>query len=105
MTAQLQWQDATSYRQGQRGKIAPTAWKVDIDDVMRVWICCDHIAYRGEWIMNIDHLGVQHLRVCPDDGRAPESVQREALDIAFKKVQEKQAELEAIATAFSAALS
>lgn len=52
----IEWKDATSYSQGERGKIAPRAWESRIEGI-RIRVTCGHIYYPGEWIMTNDDLG------------------------------------------------
>jgi hypothetical protein len=58
----IQWKDATSYSQGQRGTINPTAWECSFAGV-RIWVSCGHIYYPGEWVMNCDALDLDKRRL------------------------------------------
>ena len=51
----MNWEDATSYSKGQRGKQTQTAWQCKIDGA-KIWVSCDHRDYPNEWVMSCDQL-------------------------------------------------
>jgi len=58
----IEWKDATSYSQGERGKIEPTGWETTVSGV-RVLVTKGHVAYRGTWIMNCHELGLKERQI------------------------------------------
>lgn len=59
------WKDSTSYSQGQRGKIDPTAWELKIGNV-RVWIAVGHIYHPDNWVMDCNNIGLRELPIAPN---------------------------------------
>ena len=59
---QLFWKDATSYSQGQRGKVPQTAWECEMDGV-RIWVSCGHIDFDGRWIVTCRDVGLERREV------------------------------------------
>jgi hypothetical protein len=57
-----EWKDATSYRQGERGKKKPTAWETTIAGY-RVWVSCQHLHYPDRWVWTCRDLGVTEPKV------------------------------------------
>ena len=55
--AAIKWKDATSYSQGQYGRIDPTAWECVIEGI-RIWVSCGHRYYPGEWVVTCLNLGI-----------------------------------------------
>tara|TARA_R110000764_G_scaffold164200_1_gene251270 strand:- start:239 stop:550 length:312 start_codon:yes stop_codon:yes gene_type:complete len=80
----MNWKDATSYSQGQRGKAAQTAWKADFEGVI-VWVSCGHIDYRGSWVMRCRELGIDLERLEVADGASSELARDKAIETACHK--------------------
>ncbi len=53
----MEWEDATSYSRGQRGKVPQTAWEAEIDGA-RIWVSCGHLYFPGRWVMNCRVVGI-----------------------------------------------
>ena len=45
-----EWQDATSYSRGDKNRI-PTAYSVRLTRDFSIYVTCDHVHYRGIWIL------------------------------------------------------
>lgn len=56
----MNWTDATSYAQGQRGKAPQTAWEGKLGNV-RVWVSCGHKMYPDRWVMNCEAVKIKEL--------------------------------------------
>jgi len=52
-----EWKDATSYSQGQRGKIDPNSWETTIANI-QVWVSRGHIYNPETWVVTSRELGV-----------------------------------------------
>jgi hypothetical protein len=63
MSTAIEWTDATSYQQGQRGKIEPTGWEAKIRG-HRVYITKGHLYHREIWVMNCLPVGIREHRLC-----------------------------------------
>lgn len=74
----IQWRDATSYSQGQRGRIEPTAWECDVNGI-RVWVSNGHLYYPGEWVMNCPALQMEQSRIGPSAALTHSDAQKAAL--------------------------
>lgn len=60
--SEIEWKDATSYSQGQRGKVEPLSWECYVNGI-RVWVSQGHIAYRGEWVVSCRELDITTSRI------------------------------------------
>ena len=57
----LDWKDATSYRQGERGKIQPTMWKLSLGgkvSPIHITVTCGHTDFPNVWIMFCPEVGI-----------------------------------------------
>lgn len=79
---QIEWTDATSYSQGQRGKVSQTAWETTICGA-RVWVSCGHRYYPDRWVMNCQTLGIKGF-----DLGSTNASSEQARDRAINKVWE-----------------
>jgi hypothetical protein len=52
----IKWNDATQYKQGERGNKEPDAWSVEFED-LRIWIGKTHTLYPGKWVVNCREVG------------------------------------------------
>jgi hypothetical protein len=60
------WEDATSYRQGERGTRPPNAYSVK-SGPLRLSICSAHIYDPDHWVVNCHPLGVDMHRLGTND--------------------------------------
>lgn len=79
-----EWKDATSYRQGERGKIEPRSWKMCIGE-WRIWISCGHVYYPGEWIVTCRAIDISKHRL----GMIADMSTQDARRLALVVVREK----------------
>lgn len=86
MGERIEWKDATSYSQGQRGKIEPKSWRTTINGVS-VWVSKGHRYYPDFWIMNCHALGMEEEQVGASSWDA-ENAQAEALRMASKAARD-----------------
>ena len=77
----MEWKDATSYSQGQRGKKEPTAWSVKSGQV-GIYVTCGHIYYPSEWIMSCYAIGLKEVRLMVD---TKEDAQKKAIEIVIER--------------------
>lgn len=82
----IEWKDATSYSQGERGKIEPTAWECTVLGA-RIWISCGHLHYPGEWIINCSAIGFDQKRIGALADVSAEAAQAKALQMAGAKAR------------------
>ena len=91
-----EWKDATSYAQGQRGKIDPNSWEILFDGA-RIWMSKGHIYYPGKWIVNCHEAGIKEQEICPVSDTTPVSaVQESALKFVAVVMQQKAEKLHAL---------
>lgn len=83
-----EWKDATSYSQGQSGKIAPNAWECRIGGI-RIWVGSGHRSYPGEWVMHCHELGISEKRIGPTSSLSDHDARNEALKIAGSEASRK----------------
>lgn len=89
----IEWKDATSYSQGERGKRVPDAWECTVSGV-RVWIGSNHRYYPGEWVMHCHRLGIDTRQVGPASALSDEDARHEALKIAAREASRKARDLD-----------
>src|SRR5690606_41821688 len=94
----VEWKDATSYSQGQRGKIAPDAWECTVADV-RVWVGSGHRYYPGEWVMHCHTLGMEAIRIGPASALSEKEAQQAALTRAASEASKRATKLTDFAAA------
>lgn len=92
----IEWKDVTSYSQGQREKIEPTAWECRIEGI-RIWVSCGHIYYPGQWIMNCDALDIDKKHLAATGEIPVSAVLAKALRIAGITARERSERLAAMA--------
>jgi hypothetical protein len=73
-----QWEDCTSYSQGDKNRI-PTTWAIQSGGV-RVVVTNGHISRKGDWVMHCSALNM-HANPLPT-GITKEHAQQQALKIA-----------------------
>lgn len=54
----MEWKDATTYSQGQRGAKEPTSWEVGSGRVS-VWVSKGHLHHPDEWVVTCHALGME----------------------------------------------
>jgi hypothetical protein len=67
------WKDATSYRQGKRGKQEPTSWERIFDSGDRIWISRSHLSHPESWVMNVldeKHVFLGESSISADSAKA-----------------------------------
>lgn len=77
----VKWKDATSYSQGQRGKIGPNSWEAEISGY-KIWISSGHLYYPDEWIMNCRGLDIERKVLGPKSTMSENDAQVKAVDYA-----------------------
>lgn len=88
----IEWKDATSYSQGQRGKIEPNAWECAVSGV-RVWVGSGHRYYPDEWVMHCYSLDIEAKRIGPTAALSDADAQCEALRIAASEASRRATNL------------
>lgn len=88
----IEWKDATSYSQGQRGKIDPNAWECTVKGV-RVWVGSGHRHYPDEWVMHCPELGMDAARVGPTSALTANDAKQAALTQAAREASRKVSRL------------
>lgn len=84
----IEWEDATSYRQGERGKKSPTSWETEISG-LRIWVSKDHIYYPDDWVMSCPGLDLREVRVGPQAALTDENAKSESLILARASLKKK----------------
>ncbi len=82
----LVWEDATSYSQGQRGKVAQTAWETTIDGV-RIWVSCGHRYYPDDWVVTSQALGFDAVSLGDVEGVSSEQARNLAVTKAWHEAK------------------
>lgn len=86
MGERIEWKDATSYSQGQRGKIEPNSFEAKVCGVT-VWVSRGHRYYPEFWVMNCHILDIKESVVGASSWTA-EAAQVEALRLAAKAARD-----------------
>lgn len=89
------WTDATSYSQGQRGRVDPSAWEYTIPGV-KIWICNAHLYYPGEWVMNAKATGLNERVIGPVSTMTLDQVKAEAIRLTWDAARMRAANARAI---------
>lgn len=92
----MQWTDATSYRQGQRGKVAQTAWQTTIGGT-HIWVSCGHIDHRGSWVMRCRGLNLDLVALDIPDDASSEEARDKAVELAWEKAGQIAAQMTHVA--------
>lgn len=82
----IEWKDATSYSQGERGKRPPSSWECEIAG-FRVWISSRHVAYPDSWVMTCRDMGLDVHYLGESEGVPAEQAQKQAINFAAKIAQ------------------
>lgn len=98
----MDWTDATSYSQGERGKRTPDGWKANVSGA-RVIVMCGHRDWRPKWVVTCHELGMDAL---PLDGVQPgpdhaEAAQRAGLAACLRIAENKVARMRSLRDAFA----
>lgn len=88
----IQWKDATSYSQGQRGKIEPNAWECNLSGV-RVWVGSGHRYFPNEWVMHCHSLDIESRQIGPTAALSDADARHEALRIAASEASRRATNL------------
>lgn len=80
----MEWTDATSYAQGERGNVEPTAWEW-ASGLVRIVVTSGHIYHRGTWIVRCPAFGIDTMVL----GKASEMTASQAQAAALVKIAEK----------------
>ncbi len=86
--SKIEWTDATSYSQGERGRISPKAWSIRIDNT-DIWIGTGHRNNPGRWTMHCQSVGLD----TEDIGLEADAPKEEAQSKALRIVQQKMRKL------------
>lgn len=97
MSSHIDWKDATSYSQGQRGRIDPTAWECVIEGI-RVWISCDHRYYPGKWVVKCHHLAIDCQQIGETDDLSANQARALALGFISAAARKQAGTLEKLAS-------
>ena len=95
------WKDATSYSQGQRGKIAQTAWEITINGA-RIWVSRGHRYYPDDWVMTCARLGIGAVSLGKSEGVSSEQARNRAITDAWSKARQIEGEMGGLADALFA---
>lgn len=80
-----EWKDATSYSQGERGKVEPRAWEIKTSAV-RITVVRGHLTNPGYWVVHCYELGMNTV-----DLKLPISVDVETAKYAAINLVENKA--------------
>ena len=86
------WIDATSYSQGQRGKVEPTAWECKLDG-LRVWISCGHRMNPDKWVLTCRELNKEAVAIA-DASLSLDGAKRHALEVCYTRAKKDISALE-----------
>jgi hypothetical protein len=96
------WTDATSYSQGERGKVSPRAWECTICGA-RILVMSGHINYRGTWVLSCHQLSIETKILKPvEDGDLP-VVKAMALEFAQQVANRRLSEMGKLVAGLAAA--
>jgi hypothetical protein len=87
-----QWEDCTTYSQGDKDRI-PTTWAIQSGGV-RIVVTKGHITWRGHWIMHCRALGIDTKPLAT--GITKEQAQRQAITIVQSKALDILQNIEAM---------
>lgn len=78
MVTKIEWTDATSYSQGQRGRVSPNSWECRIGDI-RIWISTGHIYYPSQWVIRCPAMGLDLVAITNINAANVSAAKRAAL--------------------------
>ena len=91
----MNWMDATTYSQGQRGKVAQTAWSADIGG-KRIWVSCGHRDFPDAWVMRFGTVIEGPLEIGKKDKMNSDEARKNAVETAWDYVRQEIATLGSI---------
>lgn len=100
----FKWEDATSYSQGQRGNIEPSAWTCSVGHI-HIWLGNAHRYYPGIWIMHCHELGFSEKKIGAVQDIDLVEARRRALSIASDQAKHDAQVLMSVAAQIEAVLS
>jgi len=102
--SEIKWEDATSYSQGERGRIDPSAWRCSVGHTS-IWIGRAHRYYPGEWVMHCHELGFSEKKIGAATDIDLAEAKRRALSIASRQAKHDAQVLMSVAAQIEAVLS
>lgn len=92
--SEVQWKDATSYSQGERGTVPPRSWAATFGDV-KVLIMSGHTFHKPNWVMKCERISGDQLVEIARPGTDLAEVKATALTVVETALREKIAYLQA----------
>lgn len=92
----MNWKDATSYSQGERGKAPQTAWQTS-DAGVSIWVSCGHVYAPGQWVMTSRELGIDVRTLSLREDASSEEARDAAVQEAWVKAKAIQAKMGSVA--------